>query len=52
MNLRLEQNYNRVVFRNLSLCALEEFVACLGEHLGDDITLTIAPDDELEEGSK
>lgn len=50
--LRIEQAYNRILIKDLTLEEVNEFVACFGGHLGADISLTIRTEDEIEEGSK
>lgn len=50
--LRIEQAYNRIFIKDLTLEEVNEFVACFGGHLGADISLTIRTEDELKEEDK
>ena len=50
--LKIEQAYNRIFIKDLTIDEVNEFVACFGGHLGADISLTIRTEDEIEEGSK
>ena len=50
--MKIEQAYNRIFIRDLTIDEVNEFVACFGGHLGADISLTIRTEDEIEEGSK